>query len=320
MASDDPDRDPFRLEEEKPREPSPVRVPVPPPAPPARGRRPREPDEVRYDEAGKPIVSEVPVGERLDPSKRERSRPGVLPDPPGWPLEALSFPFRGRGALGVLGVALAFAVADRITVWNAFVGVFPKIVLYVGLLRWQVRTVAGTATGFDVPPRPFEATDFEPEALKDLLGVALRFLLYLLPAGFLLLRPYLETPQDPVHSTGTWIGIVGLTALALLLAPVLVFGAGLGWRGIAWPWNAVSWLARGLVPCIVTGLGWTTWIVAEAIVPAWGIRSFVGALAAYGALRLAVVGFTLVGARGLGVLGRRFELSGGTIEPRDAAV
>ena len=318
MAKDAPDDDPFRLEEVKPREAAPA--PASRPMPGAPGKKARVPAEPRYDEAGKPIVSEVPVGHRRDPAAAERSRPGVLPDPPDWPMEALSFPFRGPGRLGVLVVALAFAVGDVITVRNAFVGLLLKILLlYVGLLRWQVRTVATTATGFDAPPRPFEASDFEPDALKDLLGVALRLGLYLLPAGFLLLRPYLATPENPVHSTGAWIGIVGLTALALLLAPVLLFGAGLGWRGIAWPGNAVSWLARGLVPCIVTGLAWTAWILAEVIVAASGITSFVTALVAYGALRVAVVALSLVGARGLGVLGRRFELSGGIIEPREAA-
>jgi hypothetical protein len=317
MTKDAPDDDPFRLEDVKPREAAPAPVPRPMPGAPEKKARVRA--ETRYDEAGKPIVSEVPVGQRLDPAAAERSRPGVLPDPPDWPMEALSFPFRGPGRLGVLVVALAFAVADVLTVWNPFLGVFAKIALYVGLLRWQVRTVSTTATGFDAPPRPFEASDFEPDGLKDLLGVALRLGLYLLPAGFLLLRPYLATPENPVHSTGAWIGIVGLTALALLLAPVLLFGAGLGWRGIGWPWNAVSWLARGLVPCIVTGLAWTAWILAEVIVAASGITSFVGALVAYGALRVAVVALALVGARGLGVLGRRFELSGGGIEPREAA-
>jgi hypothetical protein len=256
-------------------------------------------------------VSEATVAERRDPSVRERSRPGALPDPPGWPLEALTFPFRGRGPLGLLATALAFALADWLTVLNAFLGALAKVFLYVGLLGWQVRTVAGTATGDDRPPRPFATADFEPEALGRLFGVLLRLALYVLPAAFLFVRPYLATPDAPEHSAAEWIGIVGLAGLGFLLAPVLLLGAALRWGGIAWPWHAVSWLARGLVPCVATGLGWAGCVVLERVVPAFGLRSAAGALAAYGALRLAVVGFAIVGARGLGVLARRFELAGG---------
>jgi hypothetical protein len=263
-------------------------------------------------------VSEETVAERRDPTVRARSRPGTLSDPPGWPVEALTFPFRGRGALGLLGVALVFAAADALTVANAFLGALGKVVLYVGLLRWQVRTVAKTATGDDVPPRPFVAADFEPEALKDLFGVVLRLSLYLLPAAFLFVRPWIATPTDPVHGPGEWIGIVGLLALAFLLAPVLLLGAGLVWRGIAWPWNAVSWLARGLVPCVATGLGWAALVGTERVVLAWGIASLPAALAGYGALRAVVTGFALVGARGLGVLARRFELAAGGAQDGDA--
>jgi hypothetical protein len=309
MASDrreDPDR--FRLEDEAAR-PDVVR---PAPRPPGAGAdpAPRPRHEPRYDEAGRPVVSEETVSERRDPRVRDRSRPGALPDPPGWPLEALLFPFRGRGSLGLLGVALTFAAADALTVVNAFLGALVKVPLYVGLLRWQVRTVARTATGDDVPPRPFVAADFETDGLRDLFGMVLRLGLYVLPAAFLFARPWLATPDHPDHSAAEWIGIAGLLALAFLLAPVLLLGAGLGWKGIAWPWNAVSWLARGLVPCAATGAGWAACVAAERLVLAWEVRPILPAIAAYGALRAVVTGLTLVGARGLGVLARRFELAG----------
>ena len=158
------------------------------------------------------------------------------------------------------------------------------------------------------PPRAFDASDFERDSLASLLGVLVRLIVYLLPAAVAYAKPFLQDPKEGAHDAASIAWVVGLGGLALLLAPVVVLGAATGNRRMLWPWGALPWLFRGFQTCLVVMLGWAGLVGAEIAV-AWLPTTSLGAsFAACLALRLLSLFLLLVGARALGVLGRRFEL------------
>lgn len=277
-------------------------APYEPEAGSKRSRRDRD----EGSDGEKKEISTATVRERRDPDSR--SVPGPLPEPRGWPREALTYPLRGTGVVTLAIAAAVLGLADVLTVANAWLGAMTKGILLLAVFSFQVRAVAATATGSDRLPRFAQGADFEPEALKELLFFAIRLFLYLVPALFLWLRPILETPQAPVRGPGQWLAISALAAAALALAPILLLSTALRYRGLSWPWRAFPWLARGLVPCLTVGAGWAVLVVAEIVVASTSLAAFLPGWLAYTALRFVVLWFLMVGARGLGVLGRHFPL------------
>ena len=199
------------------------------------------------------------------------------------------------------------ALADFLASWNAFLGALVWLPLVVLVLRWQVRAVAATATGGDEAPVAFDPKDLEPEALRGLLRIALRAVAYVAPAGLVLLTAWLESPGGPGPSAGTWILAGLLLAAGLWLWPVLLFAEALGSPSLGWPWQAFPWALRGARACAFVAGSWAllafgTWLALPlARLPV---------VAAFPLLLLwrgAALAGALIGARGLGVLGRRFE-------------
>ena len=300
MTSDSSDGE-FRLEDDKrdaipaasPRQPA-RSMSTPPPAVPIGG------SEEEHQ------VSAIPVRERNDPASR--TRPGRLPPPRGWPGEALRYPVRGRGVASLVLGAAVLASFDQLTRWNAFLGLFAKVLVLVWVLRWQMRATVATAGGDDRPPRAFDGADFEGDALSSLLGVLVRLVVYLIPAAVAYAKPFLQDPKDGAHDAASWTLVIGLGSLALLLAPIVVLGAATGNRRMTWPWGAVPWLFRGFRVCLAVTLGWAALVPAEAFVTWLPATSLGLSFAACFALRTVSLEILLAGARGLGVLGRRFEL------------
>ena len=293
----------FRLEDEDGDLPS-GQKPTARPSLPSSESSPASPPRARRDDG--PEVSAVPFRERLDPGSV--TKPGRLAPPPGWPGEALFYPLRGRGFLSLAIGAAVIASADVLTRSNAFLGAIVKVLLLVWVLRWQMRTIVATASGDDRPPRAYDGSAFEGENLGALLGVLVRLLLYAVPAGVAFVRPYLIDPKDGAHDARSLALVIGLAALAALFAPVMMLGAATGNRRMLWPWGAIPWLFRGFFTCVAVAVGWASLVAVEILVTRLPEASLVDIALRCFALRVASVHLLLVGARALGVLGRRFEL------------
>lgn len=288
---------PYGLEDDRP---PPSKMPAPPPPDPedgggASGASPRR------------ASPELDVDRR---TVRERLGTEDLPDrppdadPAGWPLEALRYPLRRPvRALGL--AAAAWTLADLVSRWNGFVGALVKLPLAVALLRLQMRAALSTADGKDAPPPAFVASDLLPEALGDVSRVIGRLFLFLLPAAFTILGRLVDSPSAPDFSGSPGL-LAGALALAgLLFAPIALLGVAFGRRAWTWPWGGLVPLARGLVPCVTTVLGWCAAVLAERIVAGMYGTSLAAFVIGSLGVRLAVVAWQLVGARGLGVLARR---------------
>jgi hypothetical protein len=293
--------EPFHLEPED-------RTPRPVPPPP-----PDDVQEIHVEElAGPPAV--VVLGKDGQPvavstrTVREREHPeartqrGALGTPAGWPREAFAYPFRDVAGFAV-AVAL-FVGGDALAALNPFVGLLAHFALLLGLFAWQVRVVARSATGDDRPPPFFEPGSLDLSQLRALLV----FFAYLFPAFIVWIPPYLASPQNPTHTAGATIAITAMVALALLVAPVLLLATALGDPRLMWPWRAILWAVRGLVACLAVGAGWAAFVLADAFVASARSLGFVAVVGVSIPLRIVVLAFALVGARALGVVGRRYEL------------
>jgi len=289
---------PFGLEDDGP--PPPRKMPPPPPP---------EPE----DEGPEPATPPRRGAPELDVDRRTvRERLGTedLPDrppdedPAGWPLEALRYPL--RRPIRTLGIAAAaWTLADLLGRTNVFVAALLKLPLAVALLRLQMRAALATADGKDSPPPAFVASDLQPEALADVFRVVLRLFLFLLPAGFTVLGTLMASPSDPDFGGSKGLLAGSLALAGLLFAPIALLGIAFGRRSWTWPWGGLVPLARGLVPCVTTVLGWCAAVLAERLVARmYGAPVALFVIGSLG-LRLAVVAWQLVGARGLGVLARR---------------
>ena len=290
---------PFGLEDDGP--PPPTKMPPPPPPP--------DPDDNGTGQAprGRQAAPELDVDRR---TVRERLGQVDLPDRPpdadpvGWPLEALRYPF--RRPIRVLGVAVAvWTLADLVSRGNLFLGLALKVPLAALLLRWQMRAALATSDGKDAPPPPFVASDVQPEGLGATARVLGRLLLFLLPAAFTLLGRIMDSPSDPDLGGSVALLAGALAVAGLLFTPVALLGVAFGRRSWTWPWGALLPLARGLVPCMVTVLGWGAAALAELLVARLAAAPFVGFALGSIALRIACLAWQLVAARGLGVLARR---------------
>jgi hypothetical protein len=246
------------------------------------------------------------VRERLDPASRTLR--GALPPPPGWPGEAWRYALRGRGALSLLLAALVFAGADALTVQNAFLGGVAKVLLYAVLFLWTVRAVADTADGRDAPPAVSAVASLEPDGLAGLLRLLVVTALYLAPAAVIAVKPWLVDPRAPAYPPETVALLAFVLAATVLVGPIVVLGHALSMPRIAWPWNAVAWIARGFGAVLAVVAGWAAcagveWVVATRSAGAAGT-----AFALHAGLRVASLVVVAAGARALGVLGRRLPL------------
>lgn len=290
---------PFDLEDDGP--PPPLKMPPPPPPP--------DPDD---DGTGR-----APMGRRASPeldvdrrTVRERLGQEDLPDRPpdadpvGWPLEALRYPL--RRPLQVVGLlAAVWTLADLLTRVNAFFGAMVKLPLAVALLRLQMRAALATAAGKDLPPPAFLASDLQPDVIFDAPRVIGRLFLFLVPAGLTILGRLMESPSDPDLGGSTGLLAGALALAALLFTPIVLIGVAFGRRAWTWPWGGLLPLARGLVPSLTTVLGWCAAVFAERLVSRMAHAPLGAFLVGCFALRLVVVAWQLVAARGLGVLARR---------------
>ena len=294
-AKDGDGAGPFRLEDET----APAAVPgehavVPPPD--ARAPAPEAKEERAVDVRT--------VRERLDPASV--TVPGPLPPPPGWPGEALRYPWRGRGTVALLVAAAVFAGADLLTIANAFLGAIVKIVLLAWAIAWQTRALLSTALGADRPPRAWRPDDLEGGTLGVLARVGLRTGLYLVPALVAWVVPYVRDPKVG-HDARSWTVVAAWTAGALLFAPVVLLGSATGNPRMTWPWGALPWLFRGLRVVLAAAGSWAALVAAEVVVARFDAPSG-GAFLACLALRAVVLTLLLAAGRGLGVLGRRYAL------------
>lgn len=296
---------PFRLEGEEAPAAAPTPAPAPPPSPapiPPRFEGTDAPAAVpRVDESRHEVSSQT-VREKHGESEKRPA--GPMPPPRGWPAEALLYPLR-RFALPLVFATALFALADWGSAYNAFLGGLAKVFLYVILFLWTVKAVATTATGKDRPPGLTSVTNLDPDGLAGFVQFLVTLLLYLAPAFVAFIRPVLVNPGDPLYDGPTWFWIWFLLGIGLLAAPVIVMGHALSYRRLAWPWRAVFWILRGLPTCLLVTLSWAACAGVEWAVSVNRLTEPGKALPLYGAYRLATMYLVFVGARSLGVLGRR---------------
>ncbi len=260
------------------------------------------------------VISTKTLRERKDPSSRTHS--GPLPLPPGWPREALSFPVRATRVFAV-GVAV-WVAADLAGAVHPVLGWIVALVPILAAARWQLRTLARSATGDDVAPSLFAAPSQDadspsPRALgRTEFGTAqfrplFWFLLALAPAAVPALAPYLRDPSNPVRTGGETVFLIAALAFALVvMAPSLLLSVAFEDPDLEKPWNAARWFLRGPVAFLAFGLSWGVVLAGTLLLAArWG--AFAGTLLVSVPVRAAAVYALLLSARLLGVLGRRYE-------------
>jgi hypothetical protein len=223
-----------------------------------------------------------------------RPAAGRSPPPPGWPGEALGFPFR-RPGVGLLAGGAAFLLAlDALTWVNLFLGALLKICVLPFYMRWHLRVASATAAGQDRPTTWLSAVDMQPEHFATLRGLLLRAV-------------WLLGPGAVAWALGeTGLGIA-LLVLGSVWFSVAMLGAAVGDPALVRPWYAVAWISAKPLPLLVAASAWwaaglVEWTVASAAsdpkVP------FGSTLALSAFLRLGFLWVWLVAARVLGVLGR----------------
>ncbi len=312
-AADEPreDPDPFRLEDEG-KEARPARLPAD--APPSAAPSPAAPSEAppsavplaAFERNGvggdAEDVSTLTVRERQDPAAR--SRPGPVEKPAGWPLEALSFPLRGKGLPRLLIGTAAFVVVDLLRgagpFW-AFCGWMGFLALVAYLLRVETRIVATTATGRDEMPSLSVEEGWDEALVPYLKFLALvAVLLFPLLLVFLLPMVFPALGRTPSLDALLVLGV----ALALYL-PIVLLARALDDASLRYPLRAIPWMLRGAPACILVAAGWAGigfvgWVEGKA-----AVESVVLAVLLAAALRFASLWLVAVGARALGVVGRR---------------
>ncbi len=74
---------------------------------------------------------------------------GTRPPPPGWPVEALTFPLRRPGPALIAGGAVSWVLLDSVTLLPAlaFLGYLLKLIALPLFVRWQIHEASMTAAG-----------------------------------------------------------------------------------------------------------------------------------------------------------------------------
>lgn len=314
--TDPEERRPFELEPEAP--------------PVAKTRAPEDTAQTKAAEVASPtltkvvskdgeahVVSTETVRERKDPASR--TRPGPLAVPPGWPREAFAYPLRDRMGFGV--AVGAWVVLDVLGGFNAALGWLAMVVVVPFLVRWQARAVARTASGSDVAPGTVDVgldargTDVR-YALEGAVwtGEGFRafglFVLYLLPAAVPFLAPFLRSPSSPDRTGAETFWMWAFVVVPLVVvAPSFLLGGAFDDRELQKPWVALRWFLRGPLAFLAVALSWVVVLAANTLVSwvAWRASGLLALALVAAVSRAAGVYALLLGARFLGVLGRRYE-------------
>ncbi len=296
---------PFRLEDDDDERrdrsgpaPRPPRAPVPPPPRPV-----GEPPELTLDETPEAPprvvasgalsdVDERTVAERLG-QEVERIA-GARPPPPGWPLEALSFPLRAPGPAQIAGGTAAFVLLDALGQWNVFAGYVPRLALYVFFLAWQLHVARRSASGHDRPGRWIDAIDLSTSALREVGW----FTVWLVLATVATLLVF--------HFASVVAGVLLVAGAALYLA-TWALASVVGDLRVRRIDVAVGWMLARPLALLVGAAGWVVAAVIERSLVS-GLALDLGvALLVSAAARAAMVYVWLVSARALGVVGRAWS-------------
>ena len=277
--SDTPD--PFELE---PEDAQAVRGPRPAPA------APPEP-KVAPDESGVDIRTVAERrGEALARGARER-----VPNPPGWPVEALSFPFRRPGP-GFLALAIGgFVLLDLAGMHQGlrFPGWVLKLLMVMYVLRAQFHVIGTSAAGRDTPEGWTSALEFDREKLTRYVRTIFLFAGALLPGSLLWMLFDKIAP-----------GLV-LLLLGSMYATVIAMGAALQDPSLKWPWHALRWITTRPLHCLLGSLAY--WMLLGSEFALYGLYDeahpvLVGFVSLV--LRFVCMAGLLVSARIIGVMAR----------------
>lgn len=252
-------------------------------------------DPPEADASGdEPSVDTRTVGERLG---KETPRGDDPIDPPDdWPREAFTYPVRGKGIAIMVSIAFVLCLLD---IMGAFgVARFPawilKLVALVFVLRGQLRLIGSSAAGHDVPKGWEKALEFENEALKRWAAFMGMFLFALVPGWVLIIVDLVEP---------------GLLVLGLgsMYVSVVALGSALEDPKLKLPWNAIPWMLRNPLLCVLGSLGWwvlglTEYAIAKSYGGGLGLVVFESIV-----LRLVDAYVVLWSARMLGVMGRSWR-------------
>lgn len=249
----------------------------------------------------------APVGgdAESDVDKRTvRERMGVqtargdksLGPPENWPREAFRYPLSGKGPAIIVSIALVFCALDMLG--TAGVARFPawilKLLMLVFVLRGQLRLIGSSAAGHDVPKGYEKALEFSNDAMKRWAAFMGMFVLSLVPGWALILFDRVE-PGLLVLGVGS------------MYVSVVALGSALEDPRLKLPWNAIRWMAKNPLLCVVGSLGW--WILGlseYAISKSYGGNT---ALILFESvvLRLVDAYVLMFSARMLGVMGRSWK-------------
>jgi len=279
-------QDPFELEPEDERQRT--QLPLPPdpgPKPP-----PEATPEVGAD------VDVRTVAERRG-EVRPRGADAVLGPPPGWPGEALRFPFQKPGPGFFAAGLIALVALDLLGLVEVlrFPGWTAKLLLLMFVLRAQFHVIGTSAAGRDRPEGWQGALAFG----RDELGPYLRtlgFFAGVLAPGTVLWAFEKVTP-----------GLL-LLALGSMYAAIVALGAALRDARLKWPWRALPWMVRRPLHCLAGSLGWWVLLGSEIALSrlvheGFWIYGFVAII-----LRIACLYALLLSARVIGVMGRAWTI------------
>ena len=286
----------FELEDDEPTPPPRPATPVPPSAPIL-----QPPEEAGVDQAPAPPQVDEATGLDTRTVAERMGRPsvdasGVVPSPPGWPLEAFQYPLRGNGPFDILAAAILWAALDALGALGfvVFLTWMLKPVLYTALLNGQFALIASTASGKDEPAGwgaaaqfgDFDAPAYFSFAKFAFPGVVAAIALFVFDQAA--------------------IGLLVLL-LSLVYAAVVAISRAIGDRRMRLPWVAGAWIGRGPLHIALGCAGWLLGWVGEVVIlhqqgEGIGMTAIVGI-----SMRLLCVYMLFVSARALGVLGRQWE-------------
>jgi hypothetical protein len=267
--------------------------------------------ESAYDAVSRRSPAEVEVDTRTVAERRGEAvgvETGAREPPPGWPLEALAFPWRRPGWALILGSAAVWTALDVLCLVEpvAALGYLLKLLLLPFFLQWFLHVVGQSAAGYDRPAGWLAAMELDRDrvvGLGRLLVVAALLAVPPLVAG--------KVGRDGLAVVLLVVGSLWLSAGAL--------GQALGAPGLLWPWNALAWVGRRPLALLVGASAAWAIVLAEIAVKTLGEGAgtpagegggglSIGSAIACLGIRLALFYVWLVAARALGVAGRSWTL------------
>lgn len=247
-----------------------------------------------------PPTSEDGVDTRTVAERAGTAVPAAMraAQPPGYPKEIWSFPFRRPGPLLLAGLAAGLLVLDLIGVYDSlrFMSWLLKGMALVAMARLQMVLVSRSAAGHDSATGWEKALDLGGDAWSRIAF----FLIWFLAPSLLVLCLYLFAWQHVV--------LLLLVLFALVVLPLAILATALGDRGILLPWRVVPWLRRGWMEILLAAGAWAFLIGAEWVVGHQQAAGQMMTLLVGVGLRALTAYLWLVAARALGVLGRSYTI------------